>query len=157
MPIINYLKTQIFNQQSQTMTQKDCQDNNAPTKIRADKWLWAARFFKTRTLAKEAIESGKVQINGSKIKVSRELQIGDTLSIRQGNATRLDEKTVVITNLSDKRGNATIAQTLYQETDESIAQRQFMAQQRKLDNLARPDSKPTKKARRDLQKFKDSF
>lgn len=128
-----------------------------PNKVRADKWLWAARFFKTRTLAKEAIESGKVQINGSKIKVSKELQMGDTLSIRQGHATRLDEKTVVITNLSDKRGNATIAQTLYQETKESIAQRQFMAEQRKLDNLARPDNKPTKKDRRALQKFKDGF
>lgn len=128
-----------------------------PNKVRADKWLWAARFFKTRTLAKEAIESGKVQMNGQKIKVSKELQTGDTLSIRQGHATRLDEKTVVITNLSDKRGNATIAQTLYRETDESIAQRAFMAEQRKLDNLARPDTKPTKKDRRALQKFKDGF
>lgn len=125
-----------------------------PSKIRADKWLWAARFFKTCTLAKEAIESGKVQMNGQKIKVSKELQMGDTLSIRQGHATRLDEKTVVITNLSDKRGNATIAQTLYRETDESIAQRAFMAEQRKLDNLARPDSKPTKKDRRALQHLK---
>lgn len=128
-----------------------------PNKVRADKWLWAARFFKTRTLAKEAIESGKVQMNGQKIKVSKELQTGDTLSIRQGHATRMDEKTVVIVALSDNRGNAQLAQTLYRETDESIAQRQFMAEQRKLDNLARPDNKPTKKDRRALQKFKDGF
>lgn len=94
---------------------------NPPNKVRADKWLWAARFFKTRTLAKEAIESGKVQMNGQKIKVSKELQMGDTLSIRQGNATRLDEKTVVIVALSENRGNAQLAQTLYRETDESIA------------------------------------
>lgn len=126
---------------------------NPPNKVRADKWLWAARFFKTRTLAKEAIESGKVQMNGQKIKVSKELQTGDTLSIRQGHATRMDEKTVVIVALSDNRGNAQLAQTLYRETDESIAQRQFMAEQRKLDNLARPDNKPTKKDRRALQKI----
>lgn len=130
---------------------------NPPNKVRADKWLWAARFFKTRTLAKEAIESGKVQMNGQKIKVSKELQTGDTLSIRQGHATRMDEKTVVIVALSENRGNAQLAQTLYRETDESIAQRQFMAEQRKLDNLARPDNKPTKKDRRALQKFKDGF
>lgn len=130
---------------------------NPPNKVRADKWLWAARFFKTRTLAKEAIESGKVQMNGQKIKVSKELQMGDTLSIRQGHATRMDEKTVVIVALSENRGNSQLAQTLYRETDESIAQRQFMAEQRKLDNLARPDNKPTKKDRRALQKFKDGF
>ncbi|UXZ05315.1 RNA-binding S4 domain-containing protein [Moraxella nasicaprae] len=126
-------------------------------KVRADKWLWAARFFKTRTLAKEAIESGKVQMNGSKIKVSKELQVGDTLSIRQGHATRLEEKVVVIKALSDNRGNATIAQTLYEETAESLANREFMKEQRKLDNLARPDTKPNKKERRDLAKFRENF
>lgn len=126
-------------------------------KVRADKWLWAARFFKTRSLAKEAIESGKVHMNGSKIKVSKELQIGDTLSIRQGHATRLEEKIVVILALSENRGNATIAQTLYRETDESLAQREFMAEQRKLQNLARPDTKPTKKDRRALQKLQDNY
>lgn len=127
------------------------------TRVRADKWLWAARFFKTRSLAKEAIESGKVHMNGSKIKVSKELQIGDTLSIRQGHATRLEEKIVVILALSENRGNATIAQTLYRETDESLAQREFMAEQRKLQNLARPDTKPTKKDRRALQKLQDNY
>lgn len=130
---------------------------NEPTKIRADKWLWAARFFRTRTLAKEAIESGKVQMNGQKIKVSKELQIGDTLTIRQGGATRLEEKTIVIRALSDNRGNATIAQTLYSETDESQAQRQFMIEQKRADNLARPDSKPDKKQRRQLNHFKNQW
>ncbi len=128
--------------------------NTNTTRLRADKWLWAARFFKTRSLAKIAIESGKVQIAGQKIKVSRELQVGDTLTIRQGAATRLEEKTVVVTKLSDKRGNAAIAQTLYHETDESIANRQAVSEQRKLANLARPDSKPDKKQRRALQNFK---
>lgn len=61
-------------------------------KVRADKWLWAARFFKTRSLAKDAIESGKVQMNGAKIKTSKELQVGDVLKIRQGHATKQDEK-----------------------------------------------------------------
>lgn len=127
------------------------------TRIRADKWLWAARFFRTRSLAKDAIESGKVQMNGSKIKVSRELQVGDTLTIRQGHATRQDEKTIVITALSENRGNATIAATLYQETDESVTQREFMSEQRKLMNLARPDAKPDKKQRRDLNKLKSQW
>lgn len=127
------------------------------TKVRADKWLWAARFFKTRTLAKEAIESGKVQMNGSKIKVSKELQVGDTLAIRQGHATKLEEKIITIKALSENRGNATIAQTLYTETSESIANRAFMAEQRKLDNLARPDTRPNKKERRELVKFKNNF
>lgn len=126
-------------------------------KVRADKWLWAARFFKTRTLAKEAIESGKVHMNGQKIKVSKELQVGDTLSIRQGHATRLEEKVIVIKALSENRGNATIAQTLYEETAESVATREFFAEQRKLQNLARPDTKPNKKERRDLTKFKNQW
>ncbi|WP_066803959.1 RNA-binding S4 domain-containing protein [Moraxella oblonga] len=126
-------------------------------KVRADKWLWAARFFKTRTLAKEAIEGGKVHMNGQKIKVSKELQVGDTLSIRQGHATRLEEKVIVIKALSENRGNATVAQTLYEETAESVATREFFAEQRKLQNLARPDTKPDKKQRRDLQKFNSQW
>ena len=136
---------------------KDTPQTSELTKVRADKWLWAARFFKTRTLAKEAIESGKVQMNGSKIKVSKELQVGDMLSIRQGHATRLEEKIVVIKALSENRGNATIAQTLYEETAESLANRAFMAEQRKLDNLARPDTKPSKKDRRALQKWQENY
>lgn len=126
-------------------------------RVRADKWLWSARFFKTRTLAKQAIESGKVHMNGQKIKVSKELQVGDTLSIRQGHATRLEEKVIIIKALSDQRANATTAQTLYEETPESVATREFFAEQRKLQNLARPDTKPTKKARRDLQKLKQDW
>ena len=128
--------------------------NTDITRLRADKWLWAARFFKTRSLAKAAIESGKVQIAGQKIKVSRELQVGDTLTIRQGRATRLEEKTVVVAKLSDQRGGAAIAQTLYNETTDSIAKRQMANEQRKLANLARPDGKPDKKQRRALQNFK---
>lgn len=128
-----------------------------PLKVRADKWLWAARFFRTRTLAKEAIEGGKVHMNGQKIKTSKELQVGDTLTIRQGHATRLEEKTIVIKALSDSRGNASDAQTLYAETDESIATREFFATQRKLQNLARPSHKPDKKQRREIEKLKNDW
>ncbi|WP_323842468.1 MULTISPECIES: RNA-binding S4 domain-containing protein [unclassified Moraxella] len=132
-------------------------NKESPTRVRADKWLWAARFFKTRTLAKEAIEGGKVHMNGQKIKVSKELQVGDTLYIRQGHATRLEEKVVVIKALSESRGNATIAGTLYEETQESLATREFFIEQRKLQNLARPDTKPNKKERRDLNRFKNQW
>lgn len=132
-------------------------NKESPTRVRADKWLWAARFFKTRTLAKEAIEGGKVHMNGQKIKVSKELQVGDTLCIRQGHATRLEEKVVVIKALSESRGNATIAGTLYEETQESLATREFFIEQRKLQNLARPDTKPNKKERRDLNRFKNQW
>lgn len=127
------------------------------TKVRADKWLWSARFFRTRTLAKEAIEGGKVHMNGQKIKTSKELQVGDVLTIRQGNASVSEQKTIIIKALSENRGNATIAQTLYEETEESIATRAFFAEQRKLQNLARPSTKPDKKQRRDLQKFKHQW
>lgn len=132
--------------------------NEAPLlKVRADKWLWAARFFRTRTLAKEAIEGGKVHMNGQKIKTSKELQVGDTLTIRQGHATTHEQKTIVIKALSESRGNASIAQTLYAETQESIATRTFFAQQRKLQNLARPSHKPDKKQRRAIEKFKHTW
>lgn len=127
------------------------------TKVRADKWLWAARFFRTRSLAKQAIESGKVQMNGQKIKTSKELSVGDTLSIRQGHATLMEQKIITITALSENRGSATLASTLYQETAESQETRAFFAEQRKLQNLARPDSKPDKKQRRDLNKLKETW
>lgn len=136
------------------------QTNKEPqtlNKVRADKWLWAARFFRTRTLAKEAIEGGKVHMNGQKIKTSKELQVGDTLTIRQGHASIQEQKTIIIKALSDNRGSATIAQTLYDETDESIATREFFAEQRKLQNLARPSTKPDKKQRRDIEKFKNNW
>ncbi|OBX51867.1 RNA-binding S4 domain-containing protein [Moraxella nonliquefaciens] len=136
------------------------QTNQEPqtlNKVRADKWLWAARFFRTRTLAKEAIEGGKVHMNGQKIKTSKELHVGDILTIRQGHASIQEQKTIIIKALSDNRGSAAIAQTLYDETDESISTREFFAHQRKLQNLARPSTKPDKKQRRDIKKFKNNW
>ncbi len=118
--------------------------------MRIDKWLWAARFFKTRSIAKNAIEGGKVHHNGERVKVSREVRIGMELTIAQG----LEKKTVVVKALSDVRGPAPVAQLLYDETEVSIAKRELLASQRKLHNLARPDHRPSKKDRRDIGKFK---
>ncbi|WP_201583749.1 RNA-binding S4 domain-containing protein [Psychrobacter jeotgali] len=133
------------------------QPNNTENaeRMRIDKWLWAARFYRTRTLAKEAIESGRVHYAGSRVKTSKEVSVGDELQIRQGSATAMTEKTVIVEALSAQRGNATAAQALYSETEESIERRAYYAEQRKLANLARPDNKPNKKQRRDLQRFKD--
>lgn len=128
--------------------------NSSLQKVRLDKWLWAARFYRTRSLAKQAIEGGKVHFAGSRVKTSKEISVGDELTIRQGSATAMTEKTVVVKDLSVHRGNATLAQNLYEETEESLKRREYFAEQRKLANLARPDTKPNKKQRRDLQRFK---
>lgn len=118
--------------------------------IRIDKWLWAARFFKTRSIAKAAIEGGKVHHNGERVKVSKEIRVGTELTIQQG----FDKKTVLVKVLSGVRGPAPVAQQLYEETEVSIARRELIATQRKLHNLARPDHRPSKKDRRDISKFK---
>ncbi len=130
--------------------------NQALAKIRLDKWLWAARFYRTRTLAKQAIESGRVHYAGSRVKTSKEISVGDELTIRQGSATAMTEKTVIVEALTAQRGNADAAQVLYSETEESKTRRAYYAEQRKLANLARPDNKPNKKERRSLQRFKSN-
>lgn len=119
--------------------------------MRIDKWLWAARFFKTRSIAKSAIEGGKVHIGNDRVKVSREIRIGMELTIQQG----FEKKTVVIKALSSVRGGAPVAQLLYEETEVSIERRELLSSQRKLHNLARPDHRPSKKDRRDISKFKN--
>jgi len=118
--------------------------------IRLDKWLWACRFYKTRAIAKTAIDAGKVQYDGSKTKPSRSVQIGSTIKLRQGS----DEKTVKIVALSERRQAATIAQTLYAETQESINKRQDVAQMRKL-SAPSTQGKPGKKQRRQIHRFKN--
>ena len=122
-------------------------------RLRVDKWLWAARFFKTRSLAKAAIEGGRVQIGGQRIKVSRELAIGEELRIRQG----WDERDVVVLALSDQRRGAPEAQLLYRETPESIARREQSAQARKLAGgmIERPAKRPDKRARRQIHRFRE--
>jgi ribosome-associated heat shock protein Hsp15 len=127
--------------------------HNQPTKVRLDKWLWAARFFKTRSLAKAAIEGGKVHFDGKRVKVSREIAVGDTLQIRQG----WDEKVVLIKQLNDQRRGATEAQLMYEETAESLERREAQALARKAAGgmIDRPAQRPTKKQRRQIHAFKD--
>ncbi|GAB5453654.1 MAG: heat-shock protein [Halioglobus sp.] len=122
-------------------------------KLRLDKWLWAARFFKTRSLAKAAIEGGKVQLDGQRVKVSKEICVGDRLRIRQG----WDEKVVVVEQLSSQRRGAAEAQRMYLETDESIARREAEAAARKSAGgmLERPKQRPTKKQRRQIHRFRE--
>jgi ribosome-associated heat shock protein Hsp15 len=120
-------------------------------KIRLDKWLWAARFFKTRALAKGAIEGGKVHYEGQRCKVSKTVDVGAKLTIRQG----FDEKIVMIKALSEQRRGAPEARLLYEETPESIKARMDKAEYRKVvkASQAAPDHKPNKKERRDMRRF----
>ena len=118
-------------------------------KFRLDKWLWAARFYKTRSLACEEIDKGRVQVNGAPAKASREVRVGDTIALRQGSMPR----TVVVRGLSQVRGPAPVAQALYEETAESLEQRERLAQQRRLapepaDALLQ--GRPTKRDRRQI-------
>ena len=89
--------------------------NPGQEKLRVDRWLWAARFFKTRSLAKSAIENGKIELNGNRIKASKEIAQGDLLSVRRGDTVQV----VTVLALTDKRGSAAIAQALYEETEQS--------------------------------------
>lgn len=120
--------------------------------VRLDKWLWAARFYKTRSVAREMIEGGKVHYNGQRSKPGKLVELNAELTLRQGN----DERTLVILDISDQRRPASEAQLLYRETDASIVKREKMAEARKMNALTmpHPDRRPDKKERRDLMKFK---
>lgn len=122
-------------------------------KVRIDKWLWAARFYKTRALAKTAIDNGRVLVmenKPQKTKASRLLELGLTLKIRQG----FDEKTIVVQALSDQRRGAPEAQRLYEETQQSIEARQKHAAERKAINSSMPQAvRPNKKQRRQIHRF----
>lgn len=119
---------------------------------RIDSWLWAARFFKTRSLAKQAIEGGKVRVDGTRAKPSKTVQAGSRLDIQKGD----QQWTVVVEGLSSKRGPARTATALYRETEDSLQAREKTAEQRRLARVAAPlpDHRPTKKERRDLQRFR---
>jgi ribosome-associated heat shock protein Hsp15 len=117
--------------------------------MRIDKWLWAARFYKTRTLASEETVKGRVEVNGQEVKPARELKIGDTVSLRQGPMTR----SVVVKGFSNVRGPAPVAQQLYEETPDSIQAREKAAEQRRLapePALSIEQGRPTKRGRREL-------
>jgi ribosome-associated heat shock protein Hsp15 len=126
--------------------------SDQPAKVRLDKWLWAARFFKTRSLAKAAIDGGKVHFAGQRVKVSKEIVVGDTLQIRQG----LDEKVIQVEQLSDQRRGAPEAQLLYEETADSLAKREEQALARKAAGgmIDRPAHRPSKQQRRQIHRFK---
>ncbi len=124
-----------------------------PGKIRLDKWLWAARFFKTRAIAKQMIEGGKVHYDGQRAKCSKVVELGATLKIRQG----WDERVVVVKALSEQRRGAAEAQLLYDETQDSIERREKEALQRKANKGAElsPGHKPDKRSRRQLLGVKE--
>lgn len=119
--------------------------------VRIDKWLWAARFYKTRSLATEAISGGKVHLNKTRVKPSKKVTVGAEVLITQG----IVERTVIVLAISGKRGSATIAQTLYEETEESI--KKCLAEKELRKNSAsviHTDGKPNKRDRRLIHRFK---
>jgi len=122
------------------------------SKVRLDKWLWAARFFKTRAKAKEAIDGGKVHIDGNRARPSKEIKLGELIQLRQG----WDEKVVVVKALSEKRQGAPEAALLYTETSGSIEKRLQIAEQRKAaGNQVISEGRPTKKDRRQIHRFRE--
>ena len=120
--------------------------------VRLDKWLWAARFYKTSALARDMIDGGKVHYNGQRGKPSKLVELNAEIKLRQGN----EERTVIVLALNSQRRCADEAQQMYQETETSIANREKVALARKMNALTmpHPDRRPDKKERRDLIKFK---
>ena len=122
-------------------------------RVRLDKWLWAARLFKTRSLAKQAIEGGKIHYDGTRSKVSKEVTIGARLTVRQG----WDERELEVMALSDQRRGAPEAELLYRETEQSILKRENQAAQRRAikGNGLISSERPSKKQRRQIHRFKN--
>lgn len=125
--------------------------NNQQSSLRIDKWLWAARFFKTRSLASDAVKNGKVLLNGEKIKPSREICVGDHISVRQSYFS----KTVTVAQLANRRGSASVAATLYEETAESVANRERLKSIQQAQPAVRRggEGRPTKRERRQIIAF----
>ncbi|MDE0008964.1 MAG: S4 domain-containing protein [Gammaproteobacteria bacterium] len=121
-------------------------------KARVDRWLWAARFFKTRTLAKAAVEGGKAHVNGARVKAARSIQAGDTLTISRGH----EEREVIVTAVATRRGSATEAAKLYRETAESVERRTENDARRRMERagLKVPRTRPTTRQRRQLAELK---
>mgnify|MGYP005988295197 FL=1 len=132
---------------------KPAEKNTDLSRLRLDKWLWAARFYKTRSVAKHAIEGGKVYCEGSRCKPGKEVEIGMEIRLRQG----LDERTVIIQALSEQRRGTPEAQLRYAETEESIELREKQALERKAQpRVWQSDGKPNKRDRRLIHRFKQS-
>lgn len=120
-------------------------------KVRIDRWLWAARFFKTRSLSGKAIRGGHVRMNGNRVKPARLVTVGDELQIRRGRI----EFVVIVRKLSNRRGPAVQARKMYEETEESVAAREIAREQMRLFNQPglRPGNRPDKRDRRRIRKF----
>ena len=125
------------------------------SQVRLDKWLWAARFFKTRSIAREAVSGGKVHLNGHRAKPGRSLNIGDELRIQRGE----EEYVITIVELSPRRGPATVARGLYEESEENRSRREQLAEARKLEHQhhASRERRPDKRQRRNIVSFKNKF
>jgi ribosome-associated heat shock protein Hsp15 len=123
--------------------------------VRLDKWLWAARFFKTRSVAREAVSGGKVHLNGNRAKPGRAINAGDELRIQRGE----EEYVITIVELSVRRGPATVALTIYDESDENRTNREKLAEDRKLEHqqYAHRERRPDKRQRRRIVSFKNKF
>ena len=123
--------------------------------VRLDKWLWAARFFKTRSIAREAVSGGKVHLNGNRAKPGRTLNTGDELRIQRGE----DEYTINIVELTIRRGPAVVARTLYEESEENRTRREQLAEKRKLEHQksATRVRRPDKRERRKIVRFKNKY
>ena len=135
------------------MTKADDEGTDGPGgTVRIDKWLWAARFYKTRSLAAEAVTGGKVELNGERPKPAKGVKPGDELRIRSG----VFEQVIHVRALSDRRGPATVAQTLYEETPESAAARAKMAERMRYEApIGSESGRPSKKDRRDIRRLRD--
>lgn len=133
------------------MKQSQDERDDGRTSVRVDKWLWAARFFKTRSLAAEAVAGGKVHLNGQRIKPAKDINPGDELRITRGN----EELTVIVRALSGQRGPAKTAVTLYEETEASRAARDAAREMRRLtaQGVQAPAGRPSKKDRRKIIRF----
>ena len=129
-------------------------DTAGPGRVRIDKWLWAARFFKTRSLAADAVTGGKVLVGGERVKPAKLLQAGDEVRIRLG----AFEHVVLVRQVSERRGPATVAATLYEETEASRAAREKLAEQLRMAPggfVFEDKGRPTKRDRRELERLRD--
>ena len=136
------------------MSRSESADLATAGRVRADKWLWAARFFKTRSLAADAIAAGKVDVNGERVKPAKLLQLGDEVSVRLGPYQHV----VHVRGLSERRGPASVALTLYEETADSVAARARLAEQLRMAPAAfvyEDKGRPTKRDRREIDRFRD--
>ena len=124
----------------------------ATARVRLDKWLWAARFFRTRAQAKQAIDAGRVNVNGARAKPAREIDVGCELMVKRGD----DEFTLIVVALSDERRGAPEAQRLYAETSESVLRREQQSKNRRVASfgMIAPPNRPTKKDRRELDRWR---